>query len=152
MDEKLQAADALASIHDHQDRARRRARLPWWVYAAMFVLVAAGSAANDFVSLDGAKLIAMLVLIAFAATLVITLTTRSAPLSLLRGVQGRRSFVPRAFAAIAVLGAAAAWLLAHYGTRLTEHLGAHPNTVAGLLYGAVFTGLFALSQRLSATR
>jgi hypothetical protein len=152
MNQRFEAADALAAISDRQDRARRRARLPWWVYAGMFVLVAAGSAANDFVSVDGAKLIALLVLIAFVAILVITFATGSAPLGRLRGVQPRQSFVPRAFAAIAVLGGAVAWLVAHYGDRFTGHLGAYPNSVAGLLYGAVFTGLFALGQRLTTTK
>ncbi|MFI6070122.1 hypothetical protein ACIA5C_00885 [Actinoplanes sp. NPDC051343] len=48
--------------------------------------------------------------------------------------------------------AASGWLVARYGADLTTHLGAYPNTVAGLIYGVVFTGLFALSQRLSTTR
>jgi hypothetical protein len=56
------------------------------------------------------------------------------------------------FAVIAVLGGAAGWLVARHGAALTDHLGAYPNTVAGLLYGAVFTGLFALSQRLTVAR
>jgi hypothetical protein len=116
------------------------------------VLVAAGSAANDFVSLGGAKLIALLILIAFVAVLVATFATGSAPVSTLRGVQRRQSFIPRAFAVIAVLGGVLGWLVARYGGDLTAHLGSYPNTVAGLIYGAVFTGLFALSQRLSATR
>jgi hypothetical protein len=73
----------------------------------MFVLVAAGSAANDFVSLGGARLIALLILIAFVAVLVATFATGSAPLGRWRGVQPRQSFGPRAFAAIAVLGGAA---------------------------------------------
>jgi hypothetical protein len=89
--------DTLARIRNDQDRARRNARLPWWVYAMMFVLVAAGSAANDF-SLGGARLIALLILIAFVAVLVATFATGSAPLSRWRGVQPRQSFAPRAFA------------------------------------------------------
>ncbi len=111
----------------------------------MFVLVAAGTAANDFVPLRGAKVIALRVLIAFAATMVVTLATGSAPLSSLRGVQPRRSFPPRAYAVIAVLGGAAGWLIARHGAAFTDHLG-------GFLYGAVFTGLFALSQRLTVGR
>jgi hypothetical protein len=152
MDDRLRAAEALAGIDQHRDHARRRARLPWWVYAAMFVLVAAGSAANDFVSLGGAKLIALLILIAFVAVLVATFATGSAPLSTWRGVQRRQSFMPRAFAVIAVLGGILGWLVARYGGDLTAHLGAYPNTVAGPIYGVVFTGLFALSQRLTTTR
>jgi hypothetical protein len=152
MDDRLQAATDLANMRDHQERARRRARLPWWVYAAMFVLVAAGSAANDFVNLTGAKVIAVLVLIGFAAVLVVTFATGSAPLSAWRGVQPRQTFVPRAFAIVAVLGGAFGWLVAHYGSRLADHFGSHPNTVLGLIYGVVFTALFALSQRLSSTR
>jgi hypothetical protein len=152
MDERLHAAEALASIRDHQESARRRARLPWWVYAVMFVLVAAGSAANDFVSLSGAKLLALLVLMAFVAVLAVAFATRSAPLSSVRGVQPRQSFAPRAFVLIAVLGGVLGWLVAQYGAGLTDHLGAYPDTVAGLIYGAVFTGLFALSQRLTVTR
>lgn len=150
--EDHQATRDLASIREHQEHARRRARLPGWVYAAMFVLVAAGGAANDLVSLTGAKLIALLVLIALVATLAVSFATGSAPLSSMRGVQPRQSFAPRAFVLIAVLGGAVGWLVAQYGTRLTDHLGAHPNTVAGLIYGAVFTGLFALSQRMTAGR
>ncbi|MFI6077166.1 hypothetical protein ACIA5C_37095 [Actinoplanes sp. NPDC051343] len=49
-------------------------------------------------------------------------------------------------------GRLAGWLVAQYAASLTSHLGAYPNTVAGLLYGAVFTALFALSQRLISTR
>ena len=152
MNDRNQAADALGSIRDHEERARRHARLPWWVYAAMFVLVAAGGAVNDVVSLDGAKLIALLVLIALVAVLVITFATGTAPLAALRGVQPRQTFAPRAFAVVAVLGGVTAWLVAQYGASLENHLGAYPNTLLGLIYGAAFTALFALSQRLSSPR
>jgi cation transport ATPase len=152
MDDRRHATEALASIHDHQESARRHARNPWWVYAAMFVLIAGATAADDVVTLTGAKVIALLVLVAFTATLVITFATGSAPLSAWRGVQRRQAFAPRAFVIIAVLGAVIGWLLIHYSGRVAGHLGGHPGVVLGLLYGAVFTGLFALSQRLSATR
>ena len=57
-DEQQQAADALATIQAHQDRARQAARVPWWAYAVMFVLAAGGTAINDYINLTGAKLMA----------------------------------------------------------------------------------------------
>jgi hypothetical protein len=147
MDERAEAAEALAAIRDHQDRARRRARLPRWYYAAMFVLIAAGGAANDFVTLAGAKLIALLVLVTLAGALALGFATGSSLLGTLRGVQPRPSTSSRT-SLLFVLGALVlAWALAHYASSATGHLGPHPNTVAGLILAAVFTALFALSQR-----
>ena len=145
MEDRRQAAEELAIIRDHQRSARQRARLPWWVYAAMFVLIAGVTALNDVVSLTGAKVIAVLVLVAFIAVMVITFATGQAPLSLFRGVQRRQVFAPRAFAVIAVLGGALGWLTLHYLS--SSHVSA---TELGLVFGALCTGLFALSQRLSA--
>jgi hypothetical protein len=157
-DERRRAAQALAAVRTHQERARRAARLPWWGYAAMFVLSLAGSAANDFVDLGGAKLLAAVVVVLFAAVLGVTVLGRSAPLSRVRGVQRRQSFDPRAFAAVAVVGGAIAALVSHYGTgfagAVADGVGLrqYPNTVTGVVYGAVFTALFALSRLLTASQ
>jgi predicted RND superfamily exporter protein len=153
-DEQRQAAETLAAIRAHQERTRRAARLPWWVYAAMFVLTAGGTAANDFVGLSGAKLISILVLVALVVVLVITFVGRSAPLSRLRGVERRQSFVPWVFVVVAVVVGLGAWLISRYGTDLeggvagAVGLRGYPNTVTGVLYGAAFTALFALTQLL----
>jgi hypothetical protein len=153
-DEQRQAAEALATIRGHQERTRRAARLPWWVYAAMFVLTAGGTAANDFVGLSGAKLIAILVLVALVVVLVTTFAGRSAPLSRLRGVQRRQSFVPSVFVFVAIVLGLGAWLISRYGTGFAGDVAGavglreYPNTVTGVLYGAAFTALFALTQLL----
>lgn len=153
-DERRQAAEALATIGAHQERTRRAVRLPWWVYAAIFVLSAGGSAANDFVGLSGAKLLSALVLVGLAVVLVISLVSRSAPLSLVRGVQPRQSFVPWVFGAVAAVAVLGAWLIAHYGTGFANAIAGgvglrgYPNTVVGVLYGAAFTALFAATQLL----
>ncbi|GHF60681.1 uncharacterized membrane protein YtjA (UPF0391 family) [Amycolatopsis bartoniae] len=154
MDEQQRAAEALAAIDGHRERARRAARLPWWVYAVMFVLVAAVTAANDFVDLTGAKAISAVVLVLLVVTLVVTFASGSAPLSRVRGVQLRQSFNPRAYGAVVLVGCAGGWLIMRYGTGFTQAvadavgLHGYPNTVTGVLYGAAFTGLFALSQLL----
>ena len=44
-DEQARAAEALAAVRTHQERTERAARLPWWGFAAMFVLIAAVTAA-----------------------------------------------------------------------------------------------------------
>jgi precorrin isomerase len=153
-DEQRQAAEALATVREHQERTRRVTRLPWWVYAAIFVLGAAGSAANDFVTLSGAKLIAAVVLVAFVVVFATSFASGSAPLSKVRGVQPRQSFVPSAFGVVVVVGGLAVWLISHYGTGWTNAVAGsvglrdYPNTVAGVLFGAAFTALFALSQLL----
>ena len=153
-DQQRQAAEALATIRTHQQRTRRAARLPWWVYPAMFVLAAGGTAANDFVDLSGAKLLAVVVLVLFVVVLVIGFVGRSAPLSRVRGVQPRQSFVPWVFGVVVLVGGLGAWLISHYGTGFAHDvagavgLRAYPNTVTGVLYGAAFTVLFALAQLL----
>jgi hypothetical protein len=155
-DEQRQAAEALATIRGHQERTRRAARLPWWVYAAMFVLTAAGTAANDLVGLSGAKVIAILVLVALVAVFVITFAGRSAPLSRLRGVERRQSFVPWVFVVVAAIVGVGAWLISHYGRDFEGDVAGavgmrdYPNTVTGVLFGAAFTALFALTQLLVA--
>jgi hypothetical protein len=152
--ERRQAAEALATVRVHQERTRRAARLPWWVYAGMFVLSAGGTAANDFVGLSGAKLIAMVVLVALVIVLVITFAGRSAPLSRLRGVEPRQSFVPWVFGVLVIIVGLGAWLISRYGAGLADHVAGavglrdYPNTVTGVLYGAAFTLLFALTQLL----
>jgi hypothetical protein len=54
-------------------------------------------------------------------------------------------------------GSAGIWLISRHGTAIADKvagaigLGNYPNTVAGTLFGAAFTALFALSQLLSET-
>jgi hypothetical protein len=153
MDEK-QAAEALATVRAHQDRTRRAARLPWWVSAAVFVLAAGGMALNDFISLSGAKLVAVLVLVVLAVVFATSRVNGPAPLGRVRGVQRRQSFVPWVFGVVAFVAGLGAWLVSRYGTDVTHALAdavgqpGYPDTVAGVLYGAAFTALFALSQLL----
>jgi Mn2+/Fe2+ NRAMP family transporter len=155
MDEQ-QAAEALAAVRVHQDRTRRAARLPWWVYAAVFVLAAGGMALNDVISLSSAKLVAVLVLVVVAVVFVTSRVNGPAPLGRVRGVQRRQSFVPWVFGVVAFLAGLGAWLISRYGSEVTHDLAdavglpGYPNTVGGVLYGAVFTALFALSQLLLA--
>jgi hypothetical protein len=155
VNEQQQAAQALAMVEAHQEETRRRARPPWWFYLGLFVLVAGLTAANDFVSLGGAKLIAVLVLAALAAALIARYATRTAPLSRLRGVQQRRSVEPRTFGIVVVVGVVGGWLIAHYGDALVDAIGGavglrnYPNTVTGVLYAILFTALFALVQALT---
>ncbi|GAA4663376.1 MULTISPECIES: hypothetical protein [Amycolatopsis] len=152
--DEQQAAEALAAVRAHQERARRAARLPWWVYLGMFVLIAAVTAANDFVDLTGAKAISAVVLVLLVVVFAVTFGSGSAPLGKVRGVQPRQSFVPRVFGVVAVLGCLGGWLIFHYGNGFTQDVAAstglrdYPGTVAGVLYGAAFTALFALSQLL----
>lgn len=155
--DKQGAAETLATIHARQERARRAARLPWWAYAGMFILTAGGTAALDFVDLNGAKLSAIVVLVLFIAVFAVTFATRSAPLSWARGVQPRQSFNPAVFVIMAVLVGLIIVLSDRYGTgfahRIASTVGLHdyPNTVAGVLYGVVFTALFALGRMLVET-
>jgi flagellar biosynthesis protein FliQ len=153
-DQGRQASEALATVRAHQERTRRAARLPWWVYVAMFVLTAAGTAASDFVSLTGAKLMAVLIIVVLVVVLVTSFVSRSALFSRVRGVQLRQQFVPRVFGVVLVVAVLGAWLISRYGTGFVSHvanavgLRNYPNTVAGILWGAAFTALFALSQLL----
>lgn len=158
MDERIeqrQAAEALAMVHEHQERTRRAASVPLWGYAAMFSLSAGGTATNDFVDITGAKVIAALVLVIFAVVVVTTFAGRSAPLSRLRGVQRRQTFAPPVFLFISVVAGAGAWLISRYGTGFAGDIAnavgirGYPNTVFGVLCGAAFTALFALSQLLT---
>jgi Mn2+/Fe2+ NRAMP family transporter len=154
--DEQQAAEALATVRTHQDRTRRAARLPWWVYAAVFVLATGGMALNDVISLSGAKLVAVLVLVVLAVVFATSRVNGPAPLGRVRGVQRRQSFVPWLFGVVAFLAGLGAWLISRYGSEVTHDLAdavglpGYPNTVAGVLYGAAFTGLFALSQLLLA--
>lgn len=156
LDEQRQAAEALATIRTHQERTRRAARVPWWVYPAMFVLSAGATAANDFVSLSGTKLVAGLILVALVVVLVISFATGSAPLSRVRGVQRRQSFVPWVFGVVVIVAGLGAWLISRYGNGFTHDVAGavglrdYPNTVTGVLYGVAFTALFALTQVLIA--
>ncbi|MFB9830899.1 hypothetical protein [Actinoallomurus acaciae] len=154
--DERQAAEALAMVHTHQERTRRAARLPWWVYAAVFVLTAGGTAANDFAGLGGAKLIAIVVLVALVVVLVTTFAGRSSLLGRMRGVERRQSFDPRVFGTVLIVAALGTWLVSRYGTDLTGHvadavgLRHYPNTVDGVLYGVAFTALFGLGRLLTA--
>lgn len=153
-DERRQAAETLATIQSDQDRTRRAARLPLWVYAVMFVLVVAGSAVNDFVNLTGSKVMAGAIVVVLVIVLVTSFVSRSAPLSRVRGVQSRQTFVPSAFGVVAIIGVIAAWLIVRYGSAFAHNLANavglrdYPNTVIGVVFGVVFTALFALGQLL----
>jgi hypothetical protein len=155
-DEQQQAVEALASVRAHQEQTRRTARLPWWVYAVMFVVAAAGSAANDFISLSGAKLVAVLVIVALVVVFVASRYERSSLLGKMRGVQQRQPFVPWVFGVVLAIGVLGAWLISQYGTAFAESLAGsvglrdYPNTVVGVVYGAAFTALFGLGQALVA--
>ncbi|WP_216892443.1 hypothetical protein [Nocardia alni] len=150
------AQEALALMTAHQERTRRAARVPGWFYVAMFVFSVAATAANDVVGIGGRKVIGAGVLVLLLATLTVRLFTRSAPLSLVRGVAPRQSSQPRVYIAVLFAAAVLGWLIVRYGTGLAHSLATalgvpgYPNTVAGLLYAAAATGLFALSQQLMA--
>jgi Mn2+/Fe2+ NRAMP family transporter len=153
MDEQ-QATEALATVRVHQDRTRRAARLPWWVYVAVFVLAAGGMALNDVISLSGSKLVAVLVVVVLAVVFATSRVNGPAPLGRVRGVQRRQSFVPWVFGVVVFVAGLGAWLISRYGSDVSHDLAnavglpGYPNTVGGVLYGAAFTGLFALSQLL----
>ena len=155
MDQQL-AAEALATVQTHQAQARRAARVPWWGYAAMFVLSAGVTASNDFVSLDGAKLIAIVILAMLALTFVLTFSSRTAPLDRVRGVAPRRPFVPQLYGPMLLINGVGLWLFSRYGAGFAQHiadaagLNHYPNTVAGVIFGVAFTALFAGYQLLLA--
>ena len=96
-----------------------------------------------------------MVLIVLAAVLAVTFAGRSAPLSRLRGVQRRQAFDPRLLGAALAVGAAGAWLIARYGaavaTGVSDAVGLHgyPDTVTGVLFGAAFTAVFGVFQRVA---
>lgn len=154
MDERTQARETLTRIREHQERTRRAASVPWWMYVAMFVLTAGCTAINDFVDRGGGKLLAVVVLILLVLVLAVTFASRSAPLSRIRGVQRRQTFEPRIFGAILLVVAAGAWLVPRYGTALVRDLAGalgltdYPNTVAGVVFGAALTALFGIEQFL----
>jgi hypothetical protein len=156
-DQQRQAAEALATVREHQERTRRAGRLPWWVYAAMFVLTAAGTAAGDFVSLSGAKLIAVLVMVVLVLVLVTSVADRSALFSRVRGVQPRQQFIPWVFGVVLVVAGLGAWLISRYGSGFVSDVAGavglrdYPYTVTGILWGAAFTLLFALTRLLITT-
>lgn len=153
--DREQAAAALAAIGAQQERTRRAARMPWWVYAAMFVLIAGVTALNDFVDLSGAKVIAVVVLVLFVVVIVSRFAIRSAPLSWVRGVQPQRAFVPWVFFVVMVAGVAGAWLTVRYGLGFAHSVGGaiglrgYPYTMMGILFGVVLTGVFALGHLLT---
>ncbi|GAA3585815.1 hypothetical protein GCM10022222_83060 [Amycolatopsis ultiminotia] len=149
------AAQALDVVRTNENRTRRAARLPWWVYAGTFVLVAVPLAAADFVDLTGTKAISAVVLALLVLALVAGLLGRgTAPLSRLRGVQARRQGSQQTFGLVVAIGALGTWLIISYGQSagidLADAIGLHGyrNTVTGVVFGAAFTLLFALSQFL----
>jgi hypothetical protein len=153
--EKQQAAaQELAMVRGYQERTLRAARVPWWSYPVMFVSSVAVAAANDFVDVNGSKMLPIGVLVVLVVVAVTTFFGRSALLSRIRGVQPQQSFNPRAFFVVATVGSFGGWLIFRYGTRVTGDvagaigLSHYPNTVTGLLYGGAFTLLFALGQLL----
>jgi hypothetical protein len=155
LDER-QAADALATVRAHQERTRRAARVPWWLYPVTFVVSAGVTAANDFVNLTGAKMISGVVLVLLVVVFATSIISGKPLLSTIRGVQARQTFVPWAFAVVVLIGGVGGWLVFRYGNGFTHSvanavgLPGYPNTAAGVIYGAAFTALFALSQWLVA--
>src|SRR3569833_4127984 len=115
-DEQL-AAEALATVQRHQEQTRRAARIPIWFYAVMFVLIAAGGAVTDFITLTGAKVMAVLVMVVLVAVLVARFVTGKAPLDMARGVERRRQFSPRVYSAVLIAGVVCVLLVAQYGDR-----------------------------------
>jgi len=88
----------------HQKRAGRAGRVPWWGYLVMFVLAASTGTANDFADLTGTKTLSAVIMVLLVVVFVTSVLTRSVPLSRLRGVRGRQTFVPPVFSVIAVFG------------------------------------------------
>lgn len=154
-DEQEQAAATLAAIRGHQERARRAARLPWWVYAVMFALIAGGCSLYDFVGRTGARVIAIVILVLFVVVLRVTFANRTAPLSWVRGVQPRQSYNPRVVLAVTVAGCLGAWLIDRFGGAFAHSVGTaiglrgYPDTATGILAAAVFTAVFALGHLLT---
>lgn len=155
-EERQQAEAALAAVGAQQERTRRAARMPWWVYAATFVLIAGGTALNDFLNLTGAKVLAGVVVALFIVVIVSRFATQSTgPLSWARGVQPRQAFVPWVFLAVVVVGGAGAWLSARYGLSFAHTVGGaiglpgYPYTMMGVLFGLVLTAVFALGHLLT---
>jgi hypothetical protein len=152
--DEQQAADALATVERHQEQTRRAARVPVRFYAVMFVLIAAAGAVNDFITLTGAKVLAVLVMVVLVAVVVTRFVTGKAPLDMARGVERRRPFNPRVYSAVVIVGVALVVLIATYGTGLVERItdaigpGHYPNTIVGVLFAIVLTGLYALYQVL----
>lgn len=150
--EQRRAAEALASVREHQERTRRAARVPGWIYPAMFIWSAGALAANDFISVSGSKMVALVIMVALVATLVAGFVSGSAPLSRVRGVQRRQALGPRMFGLAIIVSGLGAWLIVRYGAGLGESLAGavglahYPYTVTGVLYGAAFTALFGLEQ------
>jgi hypothetical protein len=111
----------------------------------LFVLTAAGTAASDFVSLSGAKLIAILVVVLLVVVLVTSIADRSAMFSRVRGVQPRQQFIPWVFGVVLIVVGLGAWLISRYGNGfvgdIADAVGLrnYPHTVAGILWGAAFT-------------
>jgi hypothetical protein len=113
------------------------------------VLAAAGGAANDFVSLTGAKLLAGVVMVLLVVVLVASFVSKTPLLSRVRGVQPRQSFNLWISVGAVIVGYVAIKLLGKTvasGAADTVGLHNYPGTVAGVLYAALFTALLALSQ------
>lgn len=156
-DEQRRAAEALAAVHTHQDRARRAARLPWWFSVGGFVLVAVPTAANDFISFGGAQEMAIVILVVLVGLLAARYVLGPShlwvpPLSRLRGVQARQVTDRRTFVLLVVGGGIAGWAVSRYGISASDSiadtigLDHYPYTVAGVLAGAFFVILVAVSQ------
>ncbi len=155
-DEHQRAIDTLAAVSAHQHRARRAARTPWWIYLATFVLIVGVGAANDVVDISATTLIAGAILVALVVVLATTFARKdtSSLLGRWRGVQPRQQFVPWVFGVMLVVFGAVMWWLTHDDVAPSiasaVDLSAYPNTVAGVLYGLVFTALLGLSRLLTA--
>lgn len=147
---------ALEVAREHRRSASRAARMPWWVYAAVFVVVGGAAFAASALERGEAGLSAVIVLALFLVVFGLAVASRVAPLDRLRTVRRRARFEPVAFLVISVLGAAGLWIATRFGAAITNAvagavgLQAHSGIVAGVLAGAAFTALFALGRGLSA--
>ncbi len=119
-------------------------RVPWWFYAAVFVIIAGVAAANDFVRLTGTRLIALLIVVAVAG-MVATARVRG----------GRpRPVNPWLFGGALLAAGLFGWVVVRYeygsGANLADRLGVHnyPHTAAGLISGTVVTLMLAMINDL----
>jgi hypothetical protein len=148
------ATHTLHDLQHQQQHARRAARTPWWYYLATFVVITAAVASNDFLPSNGPQIIAVAIVVALLAVVVFRLVTGSAPLSRLRGVQGRVSPSSRRLSLTLIIGSLAGWLFVCYGFELGAKLAdalhepGYPNTATGLIAGTIFTAVLLIAEML----
>lgn len=147
--------EALESVRRSQRRAARAARVPWWVYAAMFALTAAATLCVTVLTMPGSQWVAMIVLAAFLVVFGLIVAGGHAPLDALRSVGRRQSFEPWVFGVVTVIGIAALWAATNFGAAIAGTVAdavglvGFAYLVGAVLAGAAFTALFALGQLLS---